>query len=279
MVRGFPARPDILERMGRRRKRRHPIVRGTWTTEYGGMPLWGLAASVVVMLGLGAFALVASSQQVQAEYAREPRPVPTFSYVGDEEKSAPPTVLLVGDSYTYGSPMSGADFTGWPAAVGAAQGWTMAGYAEGGAGYVTPGAGGRTYGAQIEQAIADGVSPDLVIVEGGRNDRFVADQVPDAASAALQAVRRAWPDAQILVVGPIWTDREPGPEMFDIRDATRSAGDAVGAVFVDPLDARWFMDDAAVYVGEDRVHPNPDGQTYLGDLIVQSVAQAGFLAS
>lgn len=53
------------------------------------MPMWGIAAAVVVILGLGSFALVASSQQVQADYNRKPQPVPTFTPKESETPSAP----------------------------------------------------------------------------------------------------------------------------------------------------------------------------------------------
>ena len=50
--------PNVARMSTRRRYRRTNHVTPWWAVEHGGMPVWGIALSAVVILGIGVFAAV-----------------------------------------------------------------------------------------------------------------------------------------------------------------------------------------------------------------------------
>lgn len=199
--------------MGRRRKR-HPRARGIWTTEYGGMPVWGIVASVVLMIGLGTFALVASSQQVQADYTAKPRPAVTFT----PKQTAPPTrVAIVGDSNTE------ADSPDFVAGQIGAGSWVSPFLAESGAVF----AGGWADGGTTSTTQAQNLAPaeaDVLLIMTGTND--VGQRVPfETTVANIDAMVAKVPAGHVvlLAVPPRDVELDPTTEEFNAQLAALAA--------------------------------------------------------
>ncbi|MCB8044755.1 SGNH/GDSL hydrolase family protein [Microbacterium oxydans] len=112
-----------------------------------------------------------------------------------------PTVLVFGDSWTYGSaatlPTQGyayllADLLGGRTIVDGVRG----------SGYLKPGIDGPTFGERIA-ALDPSLSPDLVIMQGSINDRAQgAAGYREAVNAAWDAMAALYPKATIVVLGP-----------------------------------------------------------------------------
>lgn len=185
------------------------------------------------------------------------------------------TMVVIGDSYS--SPSLGP--TSWPVLVANAAGLELVNFAVGGAGYVR--ATLRTFPSAATEVPEDAA---VVVVLGGINDAWMPEQVPnvrEAARATFGAVRRLAPGAVLVVVGPQWNLATwPAPaEAFARRDAVRERALAAGAVWVDPLDERWFADPATI--GPDQLHPNDLGQqliaTRLTPVVVAARHRAGVM--
>ena len=78
--------------------------------------------------------------------------------------------------------------------------------------------------------------------------------------------RRIVRSARLLVVGPPWPTADVPASMLQVRDVLSTAARAAGAVFVDPISERWFVDRPDL-IGPDGVHPNDAGHEYLAGKI------------
>lgn len=249
-----------------RRKKRHPSAGGFWTTEYGGMPMWGVAASLVVILGLGSIALVSSSQRVQVDYS-SPRPNPIFSFHDETPTptAEPVTVAILGDSFSppIGQPVPGYSYA---APLASEFGWRIVPFGQGGTGYTNPGQaaeGDDVFAMRVPAIIA--AAPSIVIVQGSTNDSDY-DETYAAASAVYAQLRGGLPDAKIIVVGPLVTPAL-GPDVVGAsRDAVRDAATDQGLAFIDPIELGWLGRDATLFV-EDGVHPTTEGQAQIAELL------------
>lgn len=56
---------------------------GFWRQEYGGAPMWFLAAALVAVVGFGAVGVSAMASQPTVDANRPMTPAPTFTYSGD----------------------------------------------------------------------------------------------------------------------------------------------------------------------------------------------------
>lgn len=78
----------------------------------------------------------------------------------------------------------------------------------------------------------------------------------------------------MIVVGQSWTSDKPPSNVTGLRDTLRTEATAVGAVFVDPLTDKWFVDDGEKLVGPDGVHLSDQGHKYLADQLQPRIAAA-----
>ena len=125
----------------------------------------------------------------------------------------PPSVLFVGDSYTAGDGLPEMSY-GCMAAV--RMGWLCDLSAVPGTGYMSGGPGNRfevsrylgtsTSFAERITNLADVYQPDVVVLDGGRNDRNEenppTESVFKAMTATIELARRTWPDATIIFIRP-----------------------------------------------------------------------------
>ena len=236
--------------------------------------LAAIAVTIAVFAGVG-FVLgprETSTTMVDPSAAHVDRPQPTAA--------TRPSVLFIGDSYTAGSGLAEMSY-GCMAAV--RMGWLCELSAVPGTGYISGGPANRfivdpylgpsTSFAERVPNLAEKYQPDVVILDGGRNDLFPPrDDVFKAMSAAIHEVRRAWPRAAIVFVRPRLLDKPNDDLGFDddffARLQSQHAAD--GMVVVDPL-SEFARIDTSGMLRADRVHPNQRGERELSSALVGSL--------
>ncbi|RZT87894.1 lysophospholipase L1-like esterase [Pseudonocardia sediminis] len=175
-------------------------------------------------------------------------------------------LAVIGDSFSAGTVQGGGAARNWTALVGSPRGWAIGNESVGGSGYtVAPTDDGRFGAGQLRATIA--YRPDVVVVEGSRNDASTPpEKVRGATDAVLRVLRTELPRARVLVVGPIWSSAGPPAPVTACRDAIRAAAAAASVTFADPLAEGWFADPAGL-IGADGVHPTDRGHEVMADRI------------
>ncbi|MGH3689654.1 MAG: SGNH/GDSL hydrolase family protein [Microbacterium sp.] len=186
-----------------------------------------------------------------------------------------PTVLVFGDSWTYGSaattPTLGyayllADLLGGETIVDGVRG----------SGYLKPGLDGPTFGERIA-ALDPSLSPDLVIIQGSINDR--AQGVAgyrEAVTAAWDAMAAMYPDATIVVLGPAPHELPVGAATARIDTDLSELAAARGWWYISPIAGDWiteqnYLDVIDVEVG--RKHPSTEGHRYLAEKVAAALEE------
>lgn len=191
--------------------------------------------------------------------------------VAPEAGAAPETpIAVIGDSYTTGSGEGGNGPQSWPELA-----WQLLAErgvqidadvaAEGGAGYGQRGNRGSVFEDLAARAVRN--NDVLVVFFGSRNDQPVdPGAFPGLAAGTFNLARAAAPQAKFLVIGPPWPTADPPPAVLRIRDSLREQAGTAGAVFIDPIAERWFVDRPEL-IGADGVHPTDAGHAYLAQRI------------
>lgn len=184
-----------------------------------------------------------------------------------------PTVLVFGDSWTYGSaatlPTQGyayllADLIHGQTVVDGVRG----------SGYQKPGLDGPDYLTRI-RALDAGIDPDLIILEGSINDRREnAAAFPAAVNAAWNALTAEFPDVPIVVLGPAPHELPVGAstERIDHDLSVLSAERAWW--YISPVQENWITPEnylRLIDVGIGRKHPTNAGHEYLAQKVFESL--------
>lgn len=194
-----------------------------------------------------------------------------------EYSSKIPAALWVGDSFTAGF---GSDRRNpsYPIVVSQRLGWVACLDAQGGTGYLNPGKKNSPNFTPFKGRLASDIRtfrPDLVVIDGGRNDRWAKrDDLFAAARAYINSARRAWPQARIIVVLPTFLSRGLNVDAKDARDAIRSAALAEHVQSIDPL--AWGLSgrtDEPGLVSPDGVHPSNRGQVLYSDVLTDALRE------
>ena len=179
--------------------------------------------------------------------------------------------VFLGDSYTTGWNGAGIGRHGWPTIVGRTLGWRTVNLAVAGTGFMNPGWTNQAVGARVAATIRQ--KPDIVVVAAGHNDsRWSVETTSRAADAVLDRLRRALPDATIMVVAPIWSSDTPPARCLELRDHLRRTARSMGATFVDPLAGRWFAGIRQRLIGPDGLHPTDAGHRYIAQRFLEAIA-------
>lgn len=184
-----------------------------------------------------------------------------------------PTVLIFGDSWTYGSAASDPTL-GYAYVVAGMTGWTTIVDGVRGSGYLKPGLDGPDFGTRIA-ALDPSLRPDLVIVQGSINDRREpASGYRAAVDAAWDALAATYPRAQIVVLGP-------APQVLPIEAATEridrdlaAAAAGRGWWYLSPLGEHWITPanyTDVIDTGLGRDHPSTAGHRYLAERLAAAV--------
>ena len=240
--------------------------------------LWAMAAAVVAAAVIGAW------QPWQ-------RPTPAAEVAGGAglanagtDASAPAaltiptdaTVLVFGDSWTYGSAASDPTL-GYAYELGRLTGWTTVVDGVRGSGYLKPGIDGPSFGERIA-ALDPELEPDVIVVQGSINDRLLIakSDYAGAVNAAWDALSTQYPDASIVVLGPApqVLPVENGTALID-SELSRLAAER-GWWYISPVDDAWIT--ASNYfdvidTGVGRNHPSTAGHAYLAERLAQALAE------
>jgi len=236
-----------------------------------------IALTVAVIAGLG---FVLHSQHTATI------PVaPAAAHIDRPEPPATrPSVLFIGDSYTGGNGLKEMSY-GCMAAV--RMGWLCDLAAVPGTGYISGGPANRTTIPYIGPStsfveripkLAAVYHPDIVVLDGGRNDIFAPrEDVFAAMSGTIGEVRRAWPAATIIFIRPRFLAK-PGDDLGfddDFIGRLESEAAAAGIVVLDPI-ASFVGADTSGMLRPDGIHPNKQGEQDLTSALVDSLVSRGF---
>ena len=169
----------------------------------------------------------------------------------------------------------------WSTLVAHDAGWFEVNQGQGGTGYVTT-AGvascGQEHCPTYPERVADiiAAAPDVVVVAGGQNDRWVLGTDPEFVHAAVdetfRLIRAGLPNARLIAVGP--STAEPATAMItDLDSWVQAAALRVDAEYVSLLDPRVIRSDMVV---ADGVHVNDAGHRAIADrVLATALTRAG----
>jgi lysophospholipase L1-like esterase len=157
-----------------------------------------------------------------------------------------------------------------------ALGWDVTVDAFGGTGYTTGGSRGRPY---LERLSRPGVltpSYDVVLLEGGTNDRK-ADLATMLArtTATVDYVRSRQPHAQIVLMGA-FNPLNPRSRRYDahrvaIDGVIRTVAQEQGLPFFSPISGSWTKGQRARFLCPDGLHPSTYGYGVMGARLVAAL--------
>lgn len=195
-----------------------------------------------------------------------------------------PTALVIADAYTSGS---GLAETSYGCMAATRLGWLCKLAAEPGTGYVSGGTANRfdidqgsgrsTSFAERLAALAGTYKPEVVILDGGRNDTFVPlDARVDVMASTIWQAHQTWPDARFVFVKPRFLDR-PDDDLGisdEVINRVKSASGVQDLVVVDPIGS--FRDtNITGLLTKDRVGPSRAGELALGSALAEALTQSG----
>lgn len=185
-----------------------------------------------------------------------------------------PTVLVFGDSWTYGSAATDPTL-GYAYVIGRTLGWNTIVDGVRGSGYLKPGLDGGTFGERIAQ-LDPSLDPDLVIVEGSINDRrLFPTGYRQAVGSAWDALAALYPDARIVILGP-------APQVLPVEKPTAAIDADLAAMaatrgwwYISPIGEDWITSSnyASVIDSSDfgRDHPSTEGHAYLAQRLAEDL--------
>lgn len=234
-----------------------------------------LAAVLVVVLG--ALAPVSACSAGSPEPTASPEPTCTMPdprpalVPGSLKLPARPSVLVLGDSYTEGGGAEPAT-KGYAYLLGKPLGWRVSVKGVAGSGYVNPGAHGNNRYLQRLPAL-EGRKFDLVVVQGGSNDRDTAYPVlRDAVAQTIEGVRATFPDAAVVILGPSTPYGKPDPTRLLAECVLAEYAGAQHLAFLDPMGESWFVPgDGKWAANPENAHPSNAGHQRIADRFIADV--------
>jgi lysophospholipase L1-like esterase len=189
-----------------------------------------------------------------------------------------PAVLWVGDSYAAG--VGSSKGVGYPELVCARLTWDCTVDAQGGTGFVANGHNNSPdfvpFVDRLEEDAAR-VTPDLVLIDGGRNDeREPPMTLVTAASAYVAQLRATYPEARFVFVVPTFLKPQTVNEARIGRVLAQLADQQNGEL-IDPGGLEWVRSEAQgrSLIARDGVHPNDAGHAFVADRLVDALKACG----
>ena len=235
-------------------------------------------AAVVAVGGLGA--------ALRPQYTPVATVSPSAAEVPRPQLSPPtrPTALVIGDAYTSGSGLAETSY--WCAAA-TRMGWLCKLAAEPGTGYISGGTANRfpidqgtgkstSFGERIPNLGAT-YKPDVVILDGGRNDMFAPPGTRfEVTASAIWQAHQTWPNARLVYVQPRFLTR-PGDDLgvnAETVDRLKEASGVKDLVVIDPI--LTFKDtDTKALISPDGTNPNREGEQALASALAKALAGSG----
>lgn len=244
------------------------------------LPVAGLVVAVVL-------AVAAVVLGVWRPWVPVPSTAPVGAAATDEEavEIAPvplllpedPTVLVFGDSWTYGSAATEPTLGYAYVLADLLAGETIVNGVRG-SGYLKPGLDGPAFGERIA-ALDPALSPDLIIMQGSINDRAQGEAgYREAVTAAWDAMSAKYPEATIVILGPAPHELPVGAETARIDTDLGALAAARGWWYISPIAQDWITEQnylAVIDVEVGRKHPSTDGHRYLAEKLAAALAELG----
>lgn len=244
------------------------------------LPLVGVAVAVLIALAAVALGVLrpwssapstdpvgaAATDDVAVEIAPAPLLLPED-----------PTVLVFGDSWTYGSAATEPTLGYAYLLADLLESTTIVNGVRG-SGYLKPGLDGPAFGERIA-ALDPALAPDLVILQGSINDREQGEAgYREAVNAAWDAMAATYPDATIVILGPAPHELPVGAGTARIDSDLRALAAARGWWYISPVAENWITDQnylSIIDVDLGRKHPSTDGHRYLAEKLAEALARLG----
>lgn len=247
-----------------------------------------VAALFVLTVALVAAGLVYDGQRL--EQARTATATES-AYVAPDDPTQPlfavpadPRLLILGDSYTLGTNAQPRT-EGYAFVLAKTLGWANEIDGVGGTGFTwgggEQGTDGNDYISRINRrAAAGGFIPNVLLLQGGQNDyRAFPEEVSAKVAETIMVARAAWPDVQIVVMGP--SQPMPGGALLQrVSTPIGRAALAQRAPFINPLGAKWFTNEnSAQYYGDaNGSHLNSEGHAYVARRAMEALETFGVRA-
>lgn len=232
---------------------------------------WNTAGTVALILA--ALVLLTSAGLASVRTQEPSPPVAGLALLGPKPKK----VVIIGDSLTEGTEFGGSGEANWAQQVsrrlrhdGINLNLVVAG--RGGAGYAVAGHTGTDFAEEVDRLVQP--DDDLVVIFGGTNDwPYPLDSVAPAVVSTLSEVRVRAPNAEIIVVGPVWPSPQPNAQLEALRDVAREESTRIRAVFIDPLANGWFRNEPE-FIGTDGIHPTDAGHLFIAEALYPVIRSA-----
>lgn len=240
--------------------------------------LAAIVLTIAVLAGLG-FAL-------RQQHTPTITVAPSAAHVDRPQPPAKtlPSALIIGDAYASGSGLAEMSYGCMAAAK---MGWLCDVSVQPGTGYISGGVANRfvleymgpsTSFAERLPGLAAMYDPDVVILDGGRNDHLAPpDAVFDVMSATIADVRQTWQRARIVFIRPRVLARPDDDLGFDDEFIARLQAEpaAQDLVVIDPI-SRFTATDTSTLLSDNGTHPNQQGEAALSSALVDSLLEQGF---
>lgn len=240
--------------------------------------------AVVAALAFVAIAFAVSASRGTPDYTSvystaETTPAPQPAQpVTKYQLPADPRLLVIGDSWTWGQGVTpntqgyayqAAKLMGWPVEVNGGRG----------TGYITD-AKDRTIENPdrfpMRVAAMPGSlevqNPNIILVQGSINDTGNPDAVIHAAADTIADLKKKFPEARIIVLGPIFSPSVVSGSSRAARAESDLAGVAMTeqVVFLNPLEGTRFIPDDqwTSAMGPDN-HPNASGHQLIATQLAE----------
>ena len=243
---------------------------------WGGAPWWGWA-----LVGIGAVvaivALVVGSPRPGPDVSAAPyTPPPLTKQAADQLfpltlPARGERVTFFGDSWTSGS--SAAPGYGYAHVTGAALGADTVVLGRVSTGYVNPGqTGAGTYLTRINNLPVDPATK-LLVLQGGLNDSGQTEKGYFAAvEKTIAAAEVKFPNAEIVLLGPIPAKMESLPSLRKVDRALASATEDAGVHYISPIRDEWITSvNVADIINPQTLHPTTDGHAQLSQRLLSAL--------
>src|SRR3954447_740884 len=154
--------------------------------------------------------------------------------------------------------------------------WDVTVDAFGGTGYTTGGTRGRPYLDRLSRPGVLTPSYDVVLLEGGTNDRKADLETMHARTTeTVQYVRSRLPKAQIILMGA-FNPMNPKSRRYDahrvaIDGVIRAVAQEQGLPFFSPISGKWTRGQGARFLCPDGLHPSTYGYGVMGAKLVTAL--------
>ncbi|MDT7537088.1 MAG: hypothetical protein QOI82_673 [Actinomycetota bacterium] len=155
-------------------------------------------------------------------------------------------------------------------------GWDITVNAFGGTGYTTGGSRGTPYLDRLSKPGVLSTPYDVVLIEGGTNDKAADPATMRSRTAAtISYVRSRLPTAKIVLMGAY----NPPGRRYDARRVTMDAVIRAVAVeqslpYFSPISGHWTKGQGARFLCSDGLHPSTYGYGVMGARLVRALRAA-----